>query len=1223
MAADRHLLFGLLALQNGLIDQGALVAAFQAWTLDKSRSLADHLEARGDLTAAKRAILIALAEFHLETHGGDVEKSLAAVPANRSTRASLAALGEPEIEATLARVARATTGHATADDDDHDPDRTAGVSPGAATRDGQRFRILRPLAHGGLGEVFVALDAELHREVALKQILEKHADDPISRQRFIAEAEITGGLEHPGVVPVYGLGTYADGRPYYAMRFIKGDSLKESIERFHADPSLRSDSGRRSLELRKLLRRFLDVCNAIDYAHSRGVIHRDIKPANIILGKHGETLVVDWGLAKAIGRADPLAGEQTIAPSSSGSEETLPGSALGTPAYMSPEQASGDLDRLGPRSDVYSLGATLYCLLTDRPPFEGDDVGEILRNVKSGNFRAPRDVDPSLDNALESVCRKAMAAEPQDRYVSCRALAEDVERWGADEPVSAYPEPLTRRARRWAKRNRTLVATAVVALAASVVGLSAVLVVQTHAKADIARALERETQARRALAEANTKVQTRYELALEAIKTFHTGVSQDFLLSQDQFKVLRDRLLKSASDFYGKLGALLGKETDVVSRRALAESNFELAGLTDKVGHKEAALEAHRAVLAYYEALAAAPDADAETRAGVGRSLTAVARLLDSIGKTDEALATYRRAESLLVSLVELHPDAMPIRRALAESRAQLGWLVYSTSNSTDGLQLLRRARSEQEIIANAAGATLAARRELAETISQVGRILFETGEPAEGEAEYRKSLALRQELVTQDPTAADLRNGLANGHNNLGFVLARMGRFDECEAEHRKALAIRQKLAEENPAITDFRRFLGHSHHNLGLLYSETGRPREAVVELRECLAVYQRIVDDNPLVTDVRVNLADAHQLLGIALRQVGRLPEAETEFRLGLDIFKKLADDNPSVTTYRIRLVDSHDGVGETVHDLGKTTEALVEIRQTLGICGKLVEANPTVTDFQLRLGAYGINAGILLLQANRALEADAEFRKAKVILQKLADDNPTVPDFRFNLAAGIHESGKLLMVTGRTTEAEAEYRQARSIFEKLVAENPRAPENRYRLVLTLGGISVVKLRLGRAAESSQDCTRAIAMGEVLVKEYPMPYLYRSALASALRRRGQALGAGGDLAGAAADIRRALGVLDALEWRRAEELFEAACCHAALSGLSGQSAAGISAADGKDEAARAVGLLRQAFGMGYRDANAFRTEAALDLLRAREDFRLLIMDIDVPAEPFAPGR
>ncbi len=353
-AADRHLLFGLLALQNGIINQGQLLAAFQAWSLDKARSLGDHLEARGDLTGAKRGVLDALAAVHLEAHDGNLEESLAAVPSSRSTRASLTALGEPDIEATLARVTRSKNGHDT-EPGDGGSEGTATYSVGTATSDGQRFRILRPHAKGGLGAVFVALDNELHREVALKQILEKHADDAVSRQRFIAEAEITGGLEHPGVVPVYGLGTDANGRPYYAMRLIKGDSLKEAIDRFHKDESLQKDLGRRSLELRRLLRRFTDVCNAVDYAHSRGVIHRDLKPANIIVGKHGETLVVDWGLAKAVGRSDPATGEQTIAPASSGSSETLPGSALGTPAYMSPEQAEGQLDRLGPRSDVYSL----------------------------------------------------------------------------------------------------------------------------------------------------------------------------------------------------------------------------------------------------------------------------------------------------------------------------------------------------------------------------------------------------------------------------------------------------------------------------------------------------------------------------------------------------------------------------------------------------------------------------------------------------------------------------------------------------------------------------------------------------------------------------------------------------------------------------------------------------------------------------------------------------
>ena len=206
-AADRSLLLGLLALQNGLIDQGQLVAAFQAWTLDKSKSLADHLEARGNLTASKRALLDALAEVHLEAHGGDVYKSLAAVSAGKSTRESLVRIGDPDIEATLGHVPSA---HVSTDDGD--VDRTTSYAVGSATSDGQRFRVLRPHARGGLGAVFVALDAELHREVALKQILDSHADDPVSRQRFLLEAEVTGGLEHPGIVPVYGLGTYAGGR---------------------------------------------------------------------------------------------------------------------------------------------------------------------------------------------------------------------------------------------------------------------------------------------------------------------------------------------------------------------------------------------------------------------------------------------------------------------------------------------------------------------------------------------------------------------------------------------------------------------------------------------------------------------------------------------------------------------------------------------------------------------------------------------------------------------------------------------------------------------------------------------------------------------------------------------------------------------------------------------------------------------------------------------------
>ena len=275
----------------------------------------------------------------------DVAKSLAAISAGKSTRESLARIGDPDVGATLDRVASGL-----GSTEEGDVDRTTSYAVGSATSDGQRFRVLRPHASGGLGAVFVALDGELNREVALKQILDRHADDPVSRQRFLIEAEITGGLEHPGVVPVYGLGTYDGGRPYYAMRFIRGDSLKEAIERFHKDETLRTDPGRRSLELRKLLRRFTDICNAIDYAHSRGILHRDIRPDNVLISSRGEPCLSDLGLARILDVIEARTATVTL-------------------AHTAPEIVDGG--RPSESADIYALGSMLFELLAGAPAFVG------------------------------------------------------------------------------------------------------------------------------------------------------------------------------------------------------------------------------------------------------------------------------------------------------------------------------------------------------------------------------------------------------------------------------------------------------------------------------------------------------------------------------------------------------------------------------------------------------------------------------------------------------------------------------------------------------------------------------------------------------------------------------------------------------------------------------------------------------------------------------------
>jgi serine/threonine-protein kinase len=1210
MDTDRNLLFGLLALQNGLINQVQLVAGFQAWTLDKARALADYLVDRGDLDADDRFAVDALVARHIKKHGGDVEKSLAAIPAGRSTRESLARIDDLDIGCTLARLASPAT--------KHDDDRTASYSVGIATSDGQRFRVLRPHARGGLGAVFVALDTELHREVALKQILESHADDPVSRQRFVIEAEITGGLEHPGIVPVYGLGTYDDGRPFYAMRFIRGDSLKEAIDRFHGDDTLKNDHGRRSLELRKLLRRFTDVCNAVDYAHSRGVLHRDIKPGNIIVGRHGETLVVDWGLAKATGKSEPRAAERTLMPSSaSGSAETLPGSAMGTPAYMSPEQACGDLKKLGPRSDVYSLGATLYCLLTGRVPFEGDDVGELLRKVQRGEFARPRHLDPAIDPALEAVCCKAMACEPGDRYVSCRALSDDIEQWMADEPVSAYAEPFSRRARRWAKRNRTAMAAGAVACLAGVVGLAAVTLVQTQAKAHIARALDRETHANAELARSKAAVQARYDLAVDAIKTFHTGVTEDFLLTQVQFKELRDRLLNSASDFYGKLGALLGKETDVDSRRALEQSNFELAELTRMVGRIEAALAAHQATLAARETLAAETGATTGIKADVGRSLTAVAFLLYSTGKVDEALAAYRRAESLLAGVAGSDPEA---RAALAACRTRMTQALLNADKPDQALAACKLARADQEALATVPGASNDSRRDLAATLRELGVVLWQAGKLVESVPELRAALAIQQKLADENPAVTIFRNELANTHIALATLLRLTGNVADAEAEFRAGVAICRKLADENSAVASFRRNLALCHSDLAALLADSARLSEAEAEYRTALPINQKLAEDNPGATEFRMQLAYNHRALGLLLSSAGKVSESEVEYRRALVISQKLAEENPAVGNFRTLLADSRSDLGRLLWKTGHPSTAEAELRLAVALHRKLAEENPATSEFRNGLAMSHSSLGELLSETGRAAEAYSAYRTAIALQRELAEANPAVPLFRSGLADSHNVLGWLLAQTGRPAAAEAEYRTALALYRKLADDNPSVPRFRDHAANLDNNLSVVLRRLGRSTAARDHAERAVEAREVLVREDARTTGFHAGLAENYLNRGLARRAMSDPGGAAADFRLALGLYNGLPSRSGEQWFLCACSHAALAGLAG---AGVSAGEALSEADAAVAILRKAAGVGYRNFDGYRNEDALDPLRARDDFKLLMMDLAFPAEPFAATR
>ncbi|MEM1068251.1 MAG: serine/threonine-protein kinase [Planctomycetota bacterium] len=293
-----------------------------------------------------------------------------------------------------------------------------------ATRSFGDYELLRQLATGGMGVVFKARQISLNRIVALKMILAGQLATEKDVNRFRSEAEAAAKLDHPGIVPVFESGEVS-GQHYYSMGFVEGNSLGYQL---HDGPLTPGDAA-------ALL---ADICDAVAYAHSKGIIHRDLKPGNVLLDANGSPRVTDFGLAKHV---------------ESDSELTKTGQILGTPSYMPPEQALGDLDAIGPQSDVYSLGAILYCLITGRPPFQAARAIDTVVQVLEQEPVAPRVQNPSIPKDLNTICLKCLEKDSAKRYDSAESLAEDLRRWISGEPIHARPITQAEKVWKWCRRN--------------------------------------------------------------------------------------------------------------------------------------------------------------------------------------------------------------------------------------------------------------------------------------------------------------------------------------------------------------------------------------------------------------------------------------------------------------------------------------------------------------------------------------------------------------------------------------------------------------------------------------------------------------------------------------------------------------------------------------------------------------------------------------------------
>jgi serine/threonine-protein kinase len=855
-----------------------------------------------------------------------------------------------------------------------------------------RYRPVRFHARGGLGEVFRAQDEQLGREVALKRMKAQYATDADSRRRFLREAEITSQLEHPGIVPVHGLAHTGDGLPCYTMRFIEGETLQEAIQRFHEADKPNRDPGERSLALRQLLHRLITVCNTVAYAHSRGVVHRDIKPENIMVGKYGETLVVDWGLAKPFAREETVrqSGEATVVPRPGQDEgDTKIGEQVGTPAYMSPEQAEGRWDVVGPASDIFSLGATLYAVLTGKAPFSGGDVLEALENARPGDFRLPRQVKKTVPPALEAICLKTMARKPAERYATAQDLASDLEHWLADEPVGAYREPISVRARRWVGRHRVLVSGAVAAVLVAAVSLGVATVLlegaykrEREAKNEVEMSYKREQ-------EAKNKADKSFQQAQRVVGDYTTKVSEDERLKERDVEPLRKALLEMARVHYQRF---VDERADDPSVQAdLAWAYERLANITKQIDTETKAIELYHKALAIFEQLALEHPDVADYQKGLAHSHLGLGSSYRSTGRMDEAERHHKLALGVYEKLAIAYPSEVQYKHLLMLAHDGL-CLVYMFNEQRNQVEKHRQESLEIAKKLFIEDPSDAHQGSLAHAHSSMASF-YSRANVDKAKEHYEKAWKIRKQLLSKYPSDARAQFRLASLDGALGSFYISRGQAEEARKHLEEAMELSEQVAKRHPNITNNMDLLNmdllaQSHHFMGDLYRNKRETNEAEKHYKRELEIRKELTRQDPESARFRENLATGYLSLSLFYRGLDRWDQAEEACQRAKPIYEQLASRQPPVPAYQVLLAVCCQMLADTQQVKGQIELAERNYQKALEIFEELVRVTPEDVTRKTYLGGFCCAMGHRLRDKGEPQVAVSEwYARALRILEPL--------------------------------------------------------------------------------------------------------------------------------------------------------------------------------------------------------------------------------------------
>lgn len=769
MTGDRDLLEALFAQQLGFAPAADIMAAGAEWLVQREKgvSLKDVLVARGVVDAARARLLDALVDEAIAQHGGSATRTLERLPP--AMQDSLTGLSDTlrSGEHTVPIGVDGPRGdvHTMSFDSLETPENIGVEAKGRYTFDTGRKGRTEELGRGGAGRVVVARDHFLSRDVALKELHRDVTQNPKFdtlhvrglEARFLREARVTGQLEHPAVVPVYELGRRRDGTLYYTMRRVRGRTLAQAL----ADT--------RSLEGRlAFVPDLLTACRAVAAAHHRAVIHRDLKPQNVMLGPHGETYVMDWGLARVMGRADRHQSTVQLAPDLTGGRDLGP---VGTPSYMSPEQAEGHRDDIDERSDVWGLGAMLFELLTGRAPYVGRSPWEVLAEVRTGPPPPVTSLAPTAPPELAAVCAKALAWTREDRYRDAGALAADLDAWLSGRRVSAYPYSPVDVGRRLLKRHR---GTALLAAgtAALLLALAAFGAVRIGRERDEARSMARFFLADVApsLASVPGTDSLLQQLSTSALEAFSAGVDPETGRRDD--RLLLARTWNELAYQNWRLGRRDAARQAIVASRRLLEPlvrqwpqdlEVRAAELEAETYHLD--LELDDGELPGTRQRVEAVADRASLLRGLGPptpySLTVERLVADraaivcsNSGELRRATTWARRARDVAAEHYRLSPDDPRAAAATIDEAALLAWMLDTEGQRAEALDTLRTAVRQAERLRG-----LRDSRGLKEAHSNALAQLAKSLEPSQDADEWRRTLSEGRRLLAEVQRADPGRN--------------------------------------------------------------------------------------------------------------------------------------------------------------------------------------------------------------------------------------------------------------------------------------------------------------------------------------------------------------------------------------------------------------------------------------------------------------------------------